>query len=144
MLIFKIDTDGNAGVKNIKGDLKSLQAEVGGLITLADYYEELDARNIDIFADDEGLLKSNHIITFFVTSKENKYKSIATLVGNLVFASHDDDEGNTLGLSQKQLSFIKEHLKKVAYINKDTNQVKLAYTFWFQDELKTIGNNKGS
>lgn len=143
MLIFKIDTDGNAGAKNIKGDLKSLQAEVGGLITLANYYEELDARNIDIFADDEGLLKSNPIITFFVTSKENKYKSIATLVGNLVFASHDDED-NTLGLSQKQLSFIKEHLKKVAYINKDTNQVKLAYTFWFQDELKTIRNNKGS
>ena len=39
MQIFKIDTDGNAAVKDIKGDLKSLQTEVGGLITLANYYE---------------------------------------------------------------------------------------------------------
>ena len=35
MQIFKIDTGGNAGVKDIKGDLQSLQNEVGGLLTLA-------------------------------------------------------------------------------------------------------------
>ena len=59
MQIFKIDTDGNAAVKDIEGDLKSLQTEVGGLLTLAPYYEELENYGVDIFADDEGLLKAN-------------------------------------------------------------------------------------
>ena len=63
MQIFKIDTDGNACVKNIKGDLKSLQTEVGGLITLANYYAELENNGIDIYADDEGLLKASTITT---------------------------------------------------------------------------------
>ena len=56
MQIFKIDTDGNAYVKDIKGDLKSLQTEVGGLLTLANYYEELENQGVDIFADDVSYL----------------------------------------------------------------------------------------
>ena len=72
MQIFKIDTDGNAAVKEIEGDLKSLQTEVGGLITLANYYEELEEQGIDIFADDEGLLKANPKVSLFVTDKKNE------------------------------------------------------------------------
>ena len=129
MQIFKIDTDGNAGVKNIKGDLKSLQTEVGGLITLANYYEELENHGVDIFADDEGLLKPNPKTTLIITDKKNRMKVLTCLVGNLIFVSHDD-EGNTLGLTDKQIAFIKAHLKQLCYFT-PSGKMNMAYTFCF-------------
>ena len=129
MQIFKIDTDGNAGVKDIKGDLRSLQTEVGGLITLANYYEELEDQGIDIFADDEGLLKADPITTLLITEKKNPMKVLTALVGNLIFVSHDD-EGNTLGLTDAQVVFIKAHLKQLCYFT-PSGKMNTAYTFWF-------------
>ena len=129
MQIFKIDTDGNADVKEIKGDLKSLQAEVGGLLTLANYYEELVENRIDIFADDEGLLKADPKTTLIITDKENRMKVLTALVGNLVFVSHDD-EGNTLGLTDEQIVFIKDHLKQLFFFSPN-GKMNMAYTFWF-------------
>ena len=96
MQIFKIDTDGNAAVKEIEGDLKSLQTEVGGLITLANYYEE---------------------------------KVLTELVGNIIFVSHDN-EGSTLGLTDEQIMFIKEHLKPMLYFTA-SGVFRKAHTFWF-------------
>ena len=129
MQIFKIDTDGNAGVKDIKGDLKSLQTEVGGLITLANYYEELEDQGIDIFADDEGLLKDNPKTTLIITDKKNRMKILTCLVGNLIFVSHDD-ECNTTGLTDEQINFIKAHLKQLCYFTQ-SGKMSTAYTFWF-------------
>ena len=129
MQIFKIDTDGNACVKNIKGDLKSLQTEVGGLITLANYYEELEDQGIDIFADDEGLLKADPKTTLIITDKKNRMKILTCLVGNLIFVSHDD-EGSTLGLTDEQIAFIKAHLKQLCYFT-PSGKINMAYTFWF-------------
>ncbi len=129
MQIFKIDTDGNAAVKDIKGDIKSLQKEVGGLITLANYYEELEDQGIDIFADDEGLLKADPITTLLITEKKNPMKVLTALVGNLIFVSHDD-EGNTLGLTGSQVAFIKAHLKQLCCFT-PSGKMNTAYTFWF-------------
>ena len=129
MQIFKIDTDGNAAVKDIKGDLKSLQTEVGGLITLANYYEELEDHGIDIFADDEGLLKADPKTTLIITDKKNRMKVLTCLVGNLIFVSHDD-EGNTLGLTGSQVAFIKAHLKQLCCFT-PSGKMNTAYTFWF-------------
>ncbi len=129
MQIFKIDTDGNAAVKDIKGDLKSLQTEVGGLITLANYYEELENQSVDIFADDEGLLKANPKTTLIITDKKNRMKVLMCLVGNLIFVSHDD-EGNTLGLTDEQVEFIKSHLKPLFYFSPN-GKMNMAHTFWF-------------
>ena len=129
MQIFKIDTDGNADVKEIKGDLKSLHTEVGGLLTLANYYEELVENRIDIFADDEGLLKADPKTTLIITDKENRMKVLTALVGNLVFVSHDD-EGNTLGLTDEQIVFIKDHLKQLFFFSPN-GKMNMAYTFWF-------------
>lgn len=129
MQIFKIDTDGNAAVKNIEGDLKSLQTEVGGLITLANYYEELEDHGIDVFADDEGLLKADPKTTLIITDKKKRMKVLTCLVGNLIFVSHDD-EGNTLGLTDKQIAFIKAHIKQLCYFT-PSGKMNMAYTFWF-------------
>ena len=129
MQIFKIDTDGNACVKNIKGDLKSLQTEVGGLITLANYYAELENNGIDIYADDEGLLKASPITTLIITDKKNRMKVLTCLVGNLIFVSHDD-ECNTTGLTDEQIDFIKAHLKQLCYFSPN-GKMNMAHTFWF-------------
>ncbi len=129
MQIFKIDTDGNAAVKDIEGDLKSLQTEVGGLLTLAPYYEELENYGVDIFADDEGLLKANPKTTLIITDKKNRMKVLTALVGNLIFVSHDD-EGNTLGLTDDQIMFIKAHLKQLFYFSPN-GKMNMAHTFWF-------------
>ena len=129
MQIFKIDTDGNAAVKDIKGDLKSLQTEVGGLITLANYYAELENNGIDIYADDEGLLKVDPKTTLIITDKKNRMKVLMCLVGNLIFVSHDD-EGNTLGLTDEQIAFIKAHLKQLCYFSPN-GKMNMAHTFWF-------------
>ena len=129
MQIFKIDTDGKAGIKDIEGDLKSLQNEVGGLLTIVPYYEELEEQGIDIFADDEGLLKANPKVSLFVTDKKNRMKVLTGLVGNLIFVSHDDD-CNTIGLTQEQIDFITEHLKEMFYF-KPNGKMGMAHTFWF-------------
>ena len=129
MQIFKIDTDGNAAAKDIKGDLRSLQKEVGGLLTLANYYEEFAENRIDIFADDEGLLKADPKTTLIITDKENRMKVLTALVGNLVFVSHDD-EGNTLGLTEDQIMFIKEHLRQLFFFSPN-GKMNMAHTFWF-------------
>ena len=129
MQIFKIDTDGNAAVKDIEGDLKSLQNEVGGLLTIVPYYEELEEQGIDIFADDEGFLKANPKFSLFVTDKKNRMKVLTGLVGNLIFVSHDD-ECNTIGLTQEQINFITEHLKEMFYF-KPNGKMGMAHTFWF-------------
>lgn len=130
MKAFKIDTDGKAEVKEIVGDLKSLQEEVGGLITLAPYFEELERHDIDIFADDEGLLKSNPIFTLLVPEEDDPTDVAAALAGNLIFVSHDD-EGGTVGLTNKQIDFIAEHLTKVRYYRPAFGEYKTAYTFIF-------------
>ena len=129
MQIFKIDTDGNAAVKDIEGDLKSLQTEVGGLLTLAPYYEELENYGVDIFADDEGLLKANPKTTLIITDKKNRMKVLTALVGNLIFVSHDD-EGNTLGLTDDQIMFIKAHLKQLFFFSPN-GKMNMTHTFWF-------------
>ena len=129
MQIFKIDTGGNAGVKDIKGDLQSLQNEVGGLLTLANYYEELEDIGVDIFADDEGLLKASPQVTLMITDKRNRMKVLTTLVGNIIFVSHDN-EGSTLGLTDEQIMFIKEHLKPMLYFTA-SGVFRKAHTFCF-------------
>ena len=94
MQIFKIDTDGNAAVKDIKGDLKA-----------------------------------DPITTLLITEKKNPMKVLTALVGNLIFVSHDD-EGNTLGLTNEQIDFIKAHLKQLCYFSPN-GKMNMAHTFWF-------------
>lgn len=128
MQIFKIDTNLDFYTTEVKGDLGSLQKEVGGYIITANYWKELREQAIDIYANDEGWFTDNATITLIVTDKQNKYKVLGVLVGNLIFASYDD-KGNTIGLTDEQINFIMKHLEPVTYSN--GTQRKKAYTFWF-------------
>lgn len=130
MKAFKI-WNGTFMCKEIEGDLKSLQREVGGLITLAPHFDELTDMGIDIYADDEGLLKSNPKITMVVLNR--KYGSIENvLVGNLLLIGHDD-EGNTKGLTDEQLDFISNHLVRVRYTVRNKDEEQEAFTFIFEE-----------
>ena len=130
MKVFKI-SDGRFMCKEIEGDLKSLQEEVGGFITLAPHFDELTDMGIDIYADDEGLLKADPKISMVVLNRENgSIESV--LVGNLIFVGHDE-EGNTKGLTQEQLDFIYEHLARVSFSVKGSDEEKEAFTFIFEE-----------
>lgn len=114
--ILKITTNKIVIEKDIEGDLKSLQSEVGGLITRVPYFDELTDKYIDIYADDEGLLKADPITTLI---KAEGNKIINMLVGNLIFTGYNDD-GETLGLTDEQLAFILAHLEMVEVKGRNT------------------------
>lgn len=109
ILICKI-SEGNFYTKKIIGDLDSLQEEVGGLITLTPYFDELTEKGIDIYADDEGLIKRNQRINLVVLDDENNLTNV--LVGNVIFTGHDD-EGNLVSLSCEQVDFLQKHLARI-------------------------------
>lgn len=130
MKIFKIE-NGYTVIKDIEGDLKSLQEEVGGFITIAPHFQELTDMGIDIYADDEGLLKPEPFVNILVLTEDRK-KVAAVLVGNLVFTSYDD-EGNSKGLSQEQIDYIVNHLTHVTYCDRH-GEAKKAFTFIFEED----------
>lgn len=92
---------------------------------LDDYYAQLNCscfdiatRKIgetyyDIYCDDEGLLKDNPIVSAI------NYRGEVMLVGNLIFAHHDE-EGNTVGLKERD---VREILHEVAIANIDDEAV---------------------
>lgn len=131
MKIFKIE-DGYTVIKDIEEGLESLQREVGGCITLAPHFDELTERGIDIYADDEGLLKGDPKPSLFVTSKDDPRKVEAMLVGNLIFTGYDE-EGNTKSLTREQIDYISDHIFEVTYATKDGRLGK-AFTFAFEGE----------
>jgi len=131
MRIFKISDVYHCKSKEIKGDLRSLQEEVGGLITLAPHFDELTEMGIDIYADDEGLLKENPKVTMLILDdKRQNVKEI--LVGNLVLAGRDE-EGDIASLTDEQLDYIRNHLKVVEY-SKDDGRLLKALTFIFEED----------
>lgn len=131
MRIFKISDIYHCKSKEIKGDLRSLQDEVGGLITLAPHFDELTEMGIDIYADDEGLLKENPKVTMLIL--DDKHQNVERiLVGNLVLAGHDG-EGNTISLTDKQIDYIRNHLKVVEY-SRGNGRLLKALTFIFEEE----------
>lgn len=133
MRILKI-SDGNFTCKEIDGDLKSLQKEVGGLITLAPHFDELTEMGIDIYADDEGLLKSDPKISMVVLNSERGYIE-SVLVGDLIFVGHDND-GDTKGLTDERLVSIYDHLERVFLTATSTGKIETAFTFIFEEDKK--------
>jgi hypothetical protein len=105
---FGVSSVGTA-IKDISGDLHSLQEEVGGLICPAPYFPELEEKGIDIYVDDEGILKE-YPISIVRIKKDDSGAIEHALFGNAIFLSHDDD-GYSIGLSDEQLKFVQDHLR---------------------------------
>lgn len=68
-------------------------------------------KDIDIWVDEEGLLKSgNIVIGYKVEPNEESDGFELQLAGNALFLS-SDEEGNTIGLNEEQLKWIQDNVK---------------------------------
>lgn len=106
--IAKISHEG-FNVKEIKGNLESLQKEVGGsgVLTLCLYYSELSEKGIDIYVDANGVLYGSDI---YLMQTDKSFTRIENAIaGNVVFTGHDE-EGNVKGLTDEQIEFMRSRL----------------------------------
>lgn len=69
--------------------------------------------NIDMWVDDEGLLKSGNMVMDYTISNDAPIK----LSGNVLLLA-SNDEGETIGLSDEQLSWIQKNLtyRAIGYV----------------------------
>lgn len=106
--IIKISPEKGLEVKEISDDLKSLQTEVGGYITIAN--RSINKNAIAVVCDEEGKLKGKKVTAQSMSTSE-------MLVGNLIIASSRG--GNLVSLSEKKIKLVKaafvEHRNILAY-----------------------------
>lgn len=88
-------------------ELDDFYRELGDGVTVFDIARrKVGEKYYDIFVDDEGLLKDSPVVS--AVDGEGQ----PMLVGNLIFASHDN-QGNTTSLSDDDVIEIMEHAVKV-------------------------------
>lgn len=100
-------------------DLEFLQQSVGGYIERVAFDEEFNRRNIDMWINEEGKFNGNFKPTFIVVEKEEPGKILDIIMGDVVFTS-SNEEGETIGLNDVQIQYIKSKLSKVAVLNDGT------------------------
>lgn len=97
--------DNEFEVKEIENTLKALQKEVNGYIEIPYISRRLVNNGIDLIINDEG--KMLNLEPQIIVQDNNK--TIDVIHGTCVFASHDED-GNTIGLTDEQIEYVKEEL----------------------------------
>lgn len=117
--------------KDIKGDLASLQREVDGLLTSPYITRKFEEYNVCIYADDEALLKEDPSPTLAITTRSGKL--INMIFGAIIFTAIDD-EGETLGLTEEQIKFIKKELQEAVIHMHVKDKSVLADAFVIQDQ----------
>ena len=100
--------------KEIENTLKALQEIVGGWIEIPFISEKLYEEGIDIIINEEGKLIGLEPQIAIVQKGKNKILDL--VMGNCIFASHDE-EGNTIGLNDRQIKVIEEELKYETFIS---------------------------
>lgn len=101
--------------KEINNNLEALQKEVEGYIEIPFLSEKLYNNGIDMIINEEGKFIDGLKIEIAVVHQ----KRIVDLVfGNIVFASHDE-EGNTIGLTEEQMEFVTQELKRQMIIGNE-------------------------
>ena len=107
----------NEDFKVVKTDtleLEYLQSQVGGLIELISWSDNLDSLGVDMWINEEGKLIEGLGATFIVVDKQEEIRDV--IYGDVIFTS-TDSEGNTIGLNDIQIQSIKrEYGKKVAVL----------------------------
>ena len=99
--------------KDIDGSLESLQKIVGGYIELVYLFEELSKNKIDLYVNEEGKYLMPENVNIYIRYNDNSIKS-ETIVGPCLFASYDDN-GNTIGLTDEQIEFVKSYFSDERY-----------------------------
>jgi hypothetical protein len=93
-------------------DLETLQALVGGLITVGVSIPSTDGGEVVVFCDDEGLLKPIQSLTGIFVGTE--FHNL--IAGPLVFTG-GDDEGETRNLTQREADAIRSCLSPGRLVN---------------------------
>jgi hypothetical protein len=94
--------------KEINNTLEALQTEVGGYIEIPFLSAKLNDNRIDMIINEEGKFIDGLKIEIAVV---HQGRIMDLVFGNIVFASNDD-EGNTIGLTEEQIAFVKQELKR--------------------------------
>lgn len=105
--------------RTIDGELNTMQKIVGGILDVVGLPE-----GIDMWVDDEGLLKGSKVNLILIDSVSNN--PLQYIVGNVFFAS-SDDEDETIGLSDEQVKWLKGNVIDIGYNEKSQNVVSGIY-----------------
>lgn len=89
-----------------------ISGNVGGYIERLPCIREFEKRNIDIWVDEEGLLKSLPVTAIVVKNEE----VVGVIKGNIVFAKGSPKTGRTLKLTDKDLDFIQGYVENHLYM----------------------------
>lgn len=96
-------------VKDIENTLEALQKIVGGYIEIPFLSKTFYQNEIDIIINEEGKMIEGLKPEIAILEKGSN-KVLDVVMGNCLFASHDD-EGNTVGLTDKQIEIVENELK---------------------------------
>ena len=93
---------------------------VGGYIEIPFLGNDFNRNKIDVIINDEGKFVDGLKPEIAVVDGENG-SVLDVIYGNCIFASHDV-EGNTIGLNENQIQFVKNKLATVAELNSRTGK----------------------
>ena len=104
-------SDGKLKEREIGTELEDLQEIVGGYIEIPYLSDKLVDKGIDVIINEEGKLIEGLKAEIAIVGEQ--HGTILDIVyGNCIFASHDND-GETIGLTNEQIKFVKEELETV-------------------------------
>lgn len=101
-------SEGNLKEQEIENTLEALQSIVGGWIEVPYLSERFAEEEIDVVINEEGKLIG--LEPQIVVVEKNTNKILDLIMGNCIFVSHNE-EGDTIGLNDKQINIVKEELK---------------------------------
>lgn len=124
MRVLKIEPNKFIKEIEIEEGLKSLQKEVDGFIEIPYINEELYKNNIDIIINEEGKLDGLDPSIAVIDKETNE--PLDLLVGNVLFTGFTE-EGETVGLTDEQISIICNTLRTVKTNIKNLDIVHILY-----------------
>lgn len=108
--------NGKLKEQEIENTLESLQKIVDGWIEIPFLSERFAEEEIDIVINEEGKLIG--LDPQIVVIDKSTFRPVELVVGNCIFVSHDE-EGNTVGLTDKQISIVREELRREIVLNNE-------------------------
>ena len=121
--------NGEFEVKDIKGDLESLQHEVGGYIEIPHIIPDLYKARIDMVINEEGKFVHDFDPEIAIINKNRDVMDV--IYGPCVFTSYDSD-GNTTAINDDQIKILESVLDFVGVLytsDGKTNFVRLANNY---------------
>lgn len=104
-------SNGELKEQEIGEELEDLQSIVGGYIEIPYLGDKLVNNGVDVIINEEGkLIEGLKAEIAIVGEKQGTILDI--VYGNCIFASHDE-AGETIGLTEEQIKFVKEELETV-------------------------------